>query len=114
MRISDWSSDVCSSDLGGNPLRRLRVRPAPDHARCRRDPPDPGGHRGDREGCGGPRPAQHPVRARLRRADRKSAVWGKSVYVSLDLGGHRIIKKKKLETTTYTQRICMYINQADN
>src|SRR3546814_11703562 len=24
MRISDWSSDVCSSDLGGQPGRRLR------------------------------------------------------------------------------------------
>src|SRR3546814_11621565 len=28
-------------------------------------------------------------------ADRKSAVWGKSVSVSVDLGGRRVIKKKK-------------------
>src|SRR3546814_5271718 len=27
MRISDWSSDVCSSDLAGNVLRRLGIRP---------------------------------------------------------------------------------------
>src|SRR3546814_16349157 len=27
--------------------------------------------------------------------DRKSVVWGKSVSVSVDLGGRRIIKKKK-------------------
>src|SRR3546814_17373796 len=28
-------------------------------------------------------------------ADRKSVVWGKSVSVRVDLGGRRIIKKKK-------------------
>src|SRR3546814_17562126 len=28
--------------------------------------------------------------------DRKSGVWGKSVAVSVDLGGSRIIKKKKI------------------
>src|SRR3546814_16162865 len=28
-------------------------------------------------------------------ADRKSVVWGKSVSVCVDLGGRRIIKKKK-------------------
>src|SRR3546814_4556467 len=26
MRISDWSSDVCSSDLAGDPCRAARVR----------------------------------------------------------------------------------------
>src|SRR3546814_15240882 len=30
--------------------------------------------------------------------DRKSVVWGKSVSVRVDLGGHRIIKKKKKKT----------------
>src|SRR3546814_7013408 len=30
MRISDWSSDVCSSDLGGHRHRR-RPFPRPDH-----------------------------------------------------------------------------------
>src|SRR3546814_19438637 len=34
----------------------------------------------------------------LGREDRKSAVWGKSVSVSVDLGGRRIIKKKKKKT----------------
>src|SRR3546814_16370851 len=28
-------------------------------------------------------------------ADRKSVVWGKSVSVGVDLGGRRVIKKKK-------------------
>src|SRR3546814_13866894 len=30
----------------------------------------------------------------MAREDRKSAVWGKSVSVGVDLGGRRIIKKK--------------------
>src|SRR3546814_3512914 len=35
MRISDWSSDVCSSDLGGGPARRQR-RGAVDNERAPR------------------------------------------------------------------------------
>src|SRR3546814_14159367 len=34
-------------------------------------------------------------RGLLDRADRKSGVWGKSVSVRVDPGGHRINKKKK-------------------
>ncbi len=55
---------------GRHPLRRLLVRAAADHARQGGDRPDPRGHRGDRAGRGGARPAQHPVRAGLRRALR--------------------------------------------
>src|SRR3546814_7534141 len=36
MRISDWSSDVCSSDLCRHPRRRLAIRlekPSDDHPR---------------------------------------------------------------------------------
>src|SRR3546814_16339322 len=33
-------------------------------------------------------------RARTRQPDRKRVVWGKSVSVSVDLGGRRILKKK--------------------
>src|SRR3546814_15074536 len=33
MRISDWSSDVCSSDLGGHRCRRARARRRP-HQPC--------------------------------------------------------------------------------
>src|SRR3546814_5000848 len=39
-------------------------------------------------------------RVALRRRDRKSVVWGKSVSVRLDLGGRRIIKTKNTENTT--------------
>src|SRR3546814_19443372 len=101
MRISDWSSDVCSSDLfrdrgayGGkewgvdeavtrlvgegrirhtivvgiwNTPKRLReYMPAKVFARLPDD-----------------------------QRDRKSVVSGKSVVVRVDLGGRRIIKKKK-------------------
>src|SRR3546814_11756743 len=36
-----------------------------------------------------------PLAGRRALADRKSVVWGKSVSVRVDLGGRRIIKKKK-------------------
>src|SRR3546814_7360901 len=40
MRISDWSSDVCSSDLAWRPARRLNRRPAaPDSDHRAAQPP---------------------------------------------------------------------------
>src|SRR3546814_14851136 len=102
MRISDWSSDVCSSDLlaqsrplgaqvvfcapagsagalwsGGNARLRLRSQ----YGQCVY--PDLGVLR---------RYAKPVSGAGL---DRKSVVKGKSVSVRVDLGGRRIIKKKK-------------------
>src|SRR3546814_14440375 len=107
MRISDWSSDVCSSDLllaqrlgpqlsrvvgesggscyGNGVFRRsvfagafLAVRFTGGF--CARNA-------GTRSCCG------------LLKAgcttDRQSVVEGKSVYVRVDLGGSRILKKKK-------------------
>src|SRR3546814_14195733 len=116
MRISDWSSDVCSSDLdrqfpamvGGRArllcglflgLHAARARP--------RDLPADLGHPGI---------SLHDARIRPRRprglcprllvgalcrdrADRKSVVEGKSVAVRLGLGGRRLIKKKKTNKT---------------
>src|SRR3546814_15303440 len=104
MRISDWSSDVCSSDLaapelppmaegqsltadyrslglslGRHPMALLRARLAAmrfsSSAELRGQP--------DR-----------------RLVDRKSVVSGKSVSVRVDLGGRRIIKKTTRETDT--------------
>src|SRR3546814_2913145 len=61
MRISDWSSDVCSSDLAEGQLRDLGRHPGPDHGPGR-------GRAGDRpverEGAG----PQPPDRWRLRPA----------------------------------------------
>src|SRR3546814_12317602 len=103
MRISDWSSDVCSSDLpgaarpapgAGTPRGGRSIRPPRMHARHRRGEfPARAGRRARRRGRG-------DARVDLARADRKSVVEGKSVSVRVDLGGRRIIKKKKNQTTT--------------
>src|SRR3546814_15833821 len=73
MRISDWSSDVCSSDLAC----LLLIPPSTSTSMpliC---------------------PAAGLARKRIARAtDRKSVVSGKSVSVRVELGGRRIIKKK--------------------
>src|SRR3546814_12504951 len=104
MRISDWSSDVCSSDLVDDAL-------------------DDGGCFGKRYDAGNP--GEFPrishgdgvaVLGKVkdndaddhRTIDRKSVVLGESVSVRVDLGGRRIIKKKK----NYTQLLCNTTNIA--
>src|SRR3546814_19942450 len=95
MRISDWSSDVCSSDLiihgcVGNILPgQLRDKSLEfkNRGQCTlRD------FRLVRR-IGGQefRPLE----------DRKSVVEGKSVSVRVDLGGRRIIKKKHIYIPIY-------------
>src|SRR3546814_21134204 len=85
MRISDWSSDVCSSDLIS---RRIGRQPACSKRGCS---PTYRTHQ---------RRSELEAPCRLRRQgqaagqDRKSVVWGKSVSVRVDLVGRRIIKKK--------------------
>src|SRR3546814_14225116 len=108
MRISDWSSDVCSSDL----CRQLLHDGSGRTGRCRDSVPDAGvvarntrcvdgGKLGPQIGplLGGDRQGTHLSRQaeRLGRGqrDRKSVVSGKSVSVRVDLGGRRIIKKTK-------------------
>src|SRR3546814_13839347 len=111
MRISDWSSDVCSSDL-----RRGRRTAALDqtHVGSR-------GTYGDRPAsqsqtpqarlrvptsvsaaCLLPRSSRSPAYQRrgwgIPRRDRKRVVEGKSVSVRLVLGGWRIIKTKNNNT----------------
>src|SRR3546814_17667943 len=100
MRISDWSSDVCSSDLLRERAGRIRAvaqrarAGVPESARAGPDPGQPGGE--------DPVPRnRHPgpgVRrchlARRTRRDRKSAVEGKCVSVLVESCGGRIIKKK--------------------
>src|SRR3546814_18942118 len=92
MRISDWSSDVCSSDLieftlywGGRTRADLylheeveawvREHPNFRYVPVHSEPTD------DCQWSG--------------RTDRKSVVEGKSESVRVDLGGGRIIKKNK-------------------
>src|SRR3546814_19880224 len=91
MRISDWSSDVCSSDLGaGGGLSRLLAG-----KRRRR-----GGRRVAGVGRGSPGEALGAEWTE----DRKSVVSGKSVSVRVDLGGRRILKNNSNGRNNVTQR----------
>src|SRR3546814_18601867 len=105
MRISDWSSDVCSSDLVGRPPEPIRAV-APSEPQGQGSPERPHGRPRDApDGDGGPargRPQDDSERGRARggphapgRPDRQRVVEGKSVSVRVDIGGRRIIKKKK-------------------
>src|SRR3546814_16844034 len=105
MRISDWSSDVCSSDLrrcraGGHPPRCHRSRcrwparlPNRDRAAPIRNRPFVA-RAGNDETVGLALFAHQGVRS-AQPGDRKSVVSGKRVSVRVDLGGRRVIKKKK-------------------
>src|SRR3546814_15776557 len=108
MRISDWSSDVCSSDLiaAANAVQD-RQRRALRHA-AKRKRLRPGGD----EEVAATRRGQPPAHFNSAKAiavglypgpatrspalDRKSVVSGKSVSVRVDLGGPRILQKKKI------------------
>src|SRR3546814_16697613 len=101
MRISDWSSDVCSSDLlrikrGAHPQAAGidAVRAVLGLFAETVDQPAP--HRLDEIATDAIELAQ-PLAHRAERLgiDRKSVVSGKGVSVRVDLGGRRIIKKKK-------------------
>src|SRR3546814_15504738 len=114
MRISDWSSDVCSSDL----IEDIALGNAGESADGLGPGDDADRHLGDIAGdhrvlagladtdeaeAGDQQGARHRIehdllRLRLRimalEIDRKSDVQGKSVSVRVDLGGRRNIKKK--------------------
>src|SRR3546814_16866541 len=100
MRISDWSSDVCSSDLGlvlrgPGAAGADRARAGPDRrAAVAQDPGRP--RRGRVPAADLHEAARRPPDGVLRTdraADRKSVVQGKSESVRVDLGGRRNIKK---------------------
>src|SRR3546814_19240152 len=93
MRISDWSSDVCSSDLHGDSLSPLDAvgRLGRRRSAVARDVPAPS----VATPCGGNATMAGVRGPTARPVDRKSVVSGKSVSVRVDLGGRRIIKNKK-------------------
>src|SRR3546814_19426232 len=111
MRISDWSSDVCSSDLRALPWRKMldrRGEREADRFTRLRDVRRIGvmkdvsvikvqGHprrlAARQAGCMGHR--RRPEIHRL--GDRTRVVEGKSVSVRVDIGGRRMIQKKKKE-----------------
>src|SRR3546814_11114555 len=109
MRISDWSSDVCSSDLreadrlSGGAEDRLEGHPAQNRGGRRAGRPRQ--RRRGREGLQDhPQERQGLRQGRRHRGrpgaaeDRTSGVEGKSVEVRVDMGGSRSLKKKKEKT----------------
>src|SRR3546814_11409978 len=108
MRISDWSSDVCSSDLASGCDRILRSTPLLHRSRASLPAHDgPQLQIRDRTANAQLAACQwHCVRPGL---DRTRVEEGKSVSVRVNLGGSRIIKTKnttsnrRQETTVKTQ-----------
>src|SRR3546814_20459423 len=113
MRISDWSSDVCSSDLtlmmghGYDPMLSEGALKPPIFLTSTFVFENAAAGKRHFEGVTGKRPggAEGLVYSRFngpnqeiledRLGDRKRVVSGKSVSGRVDLGGRRIIKKKK-------------------
>src|SRR3546814_15460464 len=96
MRISDWSSAVCSSDLLHSAVPIELTTSATESARAaitstrRHFATTFSDNCFSRHAYGRPVPSTNHV-------DRKSVVSGKSVSVCVDLGGLRIFKKKITE-----------------
>src|SRR3546814_17130686 len=103
LRISDWSSDVCSSDLSFCCSSRMSSR---TRRRSLASRFDSGSSNSNTAG------SSPSARATATRCcwppDRKSVVEGKSVSVRVVLGGRRIINKQKTkedqEPVTYLSR----------
>src|SRR3546814_5152247 len=99
MRISDWSSDVCSSDLHAGSVRRWRIvnnamsigppsRPSTNwEAHSKASPAS-----GAATAGGLPTTSNSATNG----ADRKSLGSGKSVAVRVGLGGRSNMKKKNV------------------
>src|SRR3546814_12617183 len=93
MRISDWISDVCSSDLSACSAlgAAFVVADAGSTVSASRNA-CPSSPTSEDEGSSSPSSSLIFVV----RPDRKSVVQGKSVSVRVDLGGRRIIKKNNI------------------
>src|SRR3546814_15898489 len=105
MRISDWSSDVCSSDL--LPAQTMGQLSYPMYPVARRAADGSIARSVDRQAEGPHLRTKNAARCRQWigfrwSADRKSVVSGKSVSVRVDIGGRRIIKKTKNVHTSDT------------
>src|SRR3546814_12065755 len=113
MRISDWSSDVCSSDLirsGVNMAMRMMgeqfvtgetIAEALKRARAQEARGFTYSYDMLGEAAMTMADAERYYRDYDAAIDRKSDVSGKGVSVRVDLGGRRIIKKKKITNSTY-------------
>src|SRR3546814_13791089 len=114
MRISDWSSDVCSSDLRAKcldheladslPYYRALItalaRLAGAHLSGRLSPDVENAFPFDAEAA----ISGDKILWDQAKLDRKSVVEGKGVSVRVDRGGRRIIKKKKTKQISMRNR----------
>src|SRR3546814_15749871 len=98
MRISDWSSDVCSSDLAAGRQRHGLCAGVADQCRRARRQIRP--RRADAHHGGPARGGRHRAGTGSTERDRKSVVEGKSVSERVNSGGRRIILKKKYTLTS--------------
>src|SRR3546814_16579568 len=114
MRIRDWSSDVCSSDLAVPPLTHHLIGRPPtagmtqNYARLCGSYAAArllltgglGVHDYTREALDDPATLDLAARVPLAPETRKRVVEGKSVEVQVELGGSRISQKNKKEKKT--------------
>src|SRR3546814_18749267 len=104
MRISDWSSDVCSSDLGiaVEPDQETPLRIVRDLAPVEREADRARRHRADDPAplrqfpAKGDRAIRRPPGLNPRQENRKSVVTDKGGSVRGDVGGRRSLKTKKV------------------
>src|SRR3546814_15191846 len=100
LRISDWSSDVCSSDLAcvrnGGRLS-IAMRPITIPSGTPTAPPTRP-TRTDSNSRSRTISPRRPPTARSREIDRKSVVEGQSESVRVELGSRRIVKIIKTKT----------------
>src|SRR3546814_16736220 len=114
MRISDWSSDVCSSDLLTHALFPVGHLEKPEVRALAKEARLPNAARKDSQGLcflGHVDMKEFlkryiPVKRGELVEDRKSVVSGKSVSVRVDRGGRRVIKKKKSKITSRDRANC--------
>src|SRR3546814_13179325 len=90
MRISDWSSDVCSSDLQVSHEKFLKLRHHPLFLQYLEEKSP---LKFLSEINISSRPVKRNGNSKLRRSEERRV--GKGVSVRVDLGGRSIIKKKK-------------------
>src|SRR3546814_18335217 len=98
MRISDWSSDVCSNSFTIRPIRTRSASCGRQSQRCK----------GVRRMNEMTELASIGSVAKIggSQRDRKSVGEGKSVSVRVDLGGRRISKKKRRDMNTIPKESC--------
>src|SRR3546814_12676388 len=100
MRISDWSSDVCSSDLFTPKRKKTNRLGAGEVGWINASIKDVhGAPVGDTLTHAG-KPADHAFPGFQTLQDRKGGVLGKGVAVRVDPGGCRVHKKKKTDKNT--------------